>query len=154
MQNADIDRSPVVSHPHDAGSTPQRAPRTGRARYAFGVVFGAALSLAACESSTDATGVIPPVVLGMSSTAAPYYTSANLTIYWEQVPVSLPVRKGTGKEANVSPYPSSPYLLASDYLLQVNYTVTNLDKTAHNVWVTLDPWNQFVRYYPRHHRRK
>jgi hypothetical protein len=108
----------------------------------------AAVGVVACESSTDATGVVAPVVLGMSASAAPYYSSTNLTIYWEQTPVSLPVRKGSGKEANVSPYPSSPYLLASDYTLQVTYTISNLDNTSHDVWLTMDPWNQFVRYYP------
>jgi hypothetical protein len=84
----------------------------------------------------------------MSSTAAPYYSDPNLTIYWEQTPVSLPVRKGIGKEPNVVPYPSSPYLLTSDYQLQINYTVTNLDNTENALWVTMNPWNEFVRYYP------
>jgi hypothetical protein len=148
MQTAENRHSRVVSHPHDAASTPQRGPIRRKARYAACLVFATGLGAMACESSTDGTGVAPPVVLGMTSTVAPYYSSAELTIYWVQTPVSLPVRSGTGKETNVSPYPSAPYLLASDYTLQVNYTLTNLDNTSHNVWLTMDPWNQFVRYYP------
>src|ERR1700722_10509608 len=148
MWNAENGSRDVGFCPQDAASTPQGGKRRGRARSAACLVFVTAVGVAACQGSTDASGVITPVVLGMSSSAAPYYASTNLTIYWEQTPVSLPVKTGTGMEANVQPYPAAPYLLASDYLLQVNYTVTNLDKTSHDVWLTMNPWNQFVRYYP------
>jgi len=148
MWNAENGFPDVVLRPQAAASTPQVRRVRGMARYAACVVFVTASGVAACQSSTDASGVIPPVVVAMSSTAAPYYESQELTIYWEQTPVSLPVKTGTGTEANVQPYPSAPYLLASDYLLQVNYTVTNLDNTSHDVWLTMNPWNQFVRYYP------
>jgi hypothetical protein len=149
MPNADNGHVDVVLRPQGVVSIPQApAKARGRAKCAACLLFVTALGVAACEGSTNATGVIPPVVVGMSSTAAPYYSSAELTIYWEQTPVSLPVKAGTGKEATVSPYPSSPYLLATDYQLQVDFTVTNLDNAAHNVWITMNPWNQFVRYYP------
>ncbi len=148
MRTAKNGHLPVGSRPHDAASTPQGRPVRRTARYVMCAVFVTSLGAAACESSTDATGVVAPSVLSMSSTVAPYYTSANLTIYWVQTPVPLPVRAGTGKETNVKPYPTSPYLLASDYTLQVNYTITNLDNTSNTVWLTMDPWNQFVRYYP------
>jgi hypothetical protein len=148
MRNAENGHSHVVLHPHDAASTPQRVAARGRVRYAVCLAFVMGLGVAACESSSSGTQVVTPVVLSMSSTVAPYYSSADLTIYWVQTPVSLPVRAGNGTEANVSPYPSAPYLLASDYLLQVDYTITNLDNTANTVWLTMDPWNQFVRYYP------
>ena len=148
MWNAENGSRDVVFCPQDAASTPQDGKGRGRARYAACLVFVTAVGVAACQGSNDASGVITPVVLGMSSSAAPYYASTQLTIYWEQTPVSLPVKSGTGMEANVQPYLAAPYLLASDYLLQVNYTVTNLDKTSHNVWLTMNPWNQFVRYFP------
>jgi hypothetical protein len=148
MQNAENDHKDVVLRPQLAASTPHGRKLRGKARYAACVVFMTGLGVTACESSTDATGTEAPVVVGMSSSDAPYYSSANLTIYWAQTPVSLPVKAGAGKEPNVKPYPTSPYLLASDYQLQVNFTVTNLDNTTHTVWVTMDPWNQFVRYYP------
>jgi hypothetical protein len=151
MRNAERGLSRGALGPQGVGLTPQSVRPASRSRYAIclGLATAATLLTAAgCESSTDATGAIAPVVVSMSSTAAPYYSSDELTIYWEQTPVTLPVRKGTGMEPNVSPYPSSPYLLTSDYLLQVNYTVTNLDNVSNNVWVTMNPWNQFVRYYP------
>ncbi len=112
------------------------------------VVFVTAIGVGACESSTNATGVIAPVDVGMTSTVAPYYTDDELTIYWEQKPVSLPIRKGTGKGEVVSPYPAAPYILSSDYQLEINYTVSNLDAQDHSVWVTVDPWNEFVQYDP------
>jgi hypothetical protein len=147
MRDADNGLSPVAYGPQAAASTPQLTAR-GKGRYVICLAFATALGLVACEGSTDATGEINPVVVSMSSTAAPYYSDAELTIYWSETPVSLPVKKGTGTEANVSPYPASPYLLTTDYQLQVNYTVTNLDNQENTVWVTMNPWNQFVRYYP------
>ncbi len=148
MWNAEKAPGVVGRGPQAAASAPQRRVAGGAARYAACVALVSSLGVAACESSTDATGMLPPVVVGMSQSAAPYYSSQELTIYWVQTPVSLPVKSGTGKEPNVSPYPSAPYLLNTDYTLQVNYTVTNLDNTQHNVWLTMNPWNQFVRYYP------
>ncbi len=148
MWNADEGHENVALRPQLAASSPQEGKARRGVRYAACLVFVTASGVAACESSTDATGVIAPVVLAMSTKTAPYYSSTELTIYWVQTPVSLPVKSGTGKEPLVKPYPAPPYLLASDYLLQVNYTVTNLDNTAHDVWITMDPWNQFVRYDP------
>jgi len=148
MRDVESGSSRGALYPQGVGSTPQSGRPRGTARYAICLGFATSVGVLACEGSTSATGEISPVVLSMSSTAAPYYSDPNLTIYWEQTPVSLPVRKGTGTEKNVTPYPASPYLLTSDYELQVNYTVSNLDNTENSVWVTMNPWNQFVRYYP------
>jgi hypothetical protein len=148
MRDAESSSSRRAPCPQGVGSPPQ-PPRTRRApRYAVCLGLATALGVVACESSTSATGEIAPDVVSMSSTVAPYYSDANLTIYWVETPVSLPVRKGTGTEKNVTPYPSSPYALTSDYQLQISYTVTNLDNTENSLWVTMNPWNQFVRYYP------
>src|SRR5580704_12228738 len=127
MRDVESGSSRGALYPEGVGSTPQSARPRGAARFAICLGFATSVGVLACEGSTSATGEISPVVLSMSSTAAPYYSDPNLTIYWEQTPVSLPVRKGTGTEKNVTPYPASPYLLTSDYELQVNYTVSNLD---------------------------
>jgi hypothetical protein len=148
MSNAENCVPRVVSRPQDVASPPQPTSRTGVAKGAACLFFATAVGIGACEGSGSATGVIAPVDVGMTSTVAPYYSDDELTIYWEQTPVSLPVREGTGMEKNVSPYPSAPYLLSSDYQLEINYTVSNLDNQDHDVWVTVDPWNQFVQYDP------
>jgi hypothetical protein len=151
MRNAEIGLSREAFGPQGVGLPPHCPRPAGAFRYAICLGVATAvtgLTVAGCESSTDATGVIAPVVVSMSSTAAPYYSSEELTIYWEEKDVTLPVKKGTGMEQNSAPYPSSPYLLTSDYLLQVDYTVTNLDNVENAVWVTMNPWNQFVSYYP------
>jgi hypothetical protein len=151
MRNAVSDLSRGAPGPQGVALTPQsiRRPRTARYAICLGLTTGLALlGVAGCEGSDSATGTVAPVVVSMSSTAAPYYSSEELTIYWEEKPVILPVKSGTGMESNVAPYPAAPFLLTSDYQLQVNYTVTNLDKVENSVWVTMNPWNQFVRYYP------
>jgi|HubBroStandDraft_2_1064218.scaffolds.fasta_scaffold27163_2 hypothetical protein len=152
MQYGEMGSTRGAPSPQGEVSTPQTRPRVGRAsvafRYSLCLGLAAVSGVVACESSTTATGEIPPVVIAMSSTVAPYYSDPNLTIYWVESSVELPVRKGTGTEKNVTPYPSSPYLLTSDYQLQVNYTVSNLDNNENAVWITMNPWNQFVRYYP------
>jgi hypothetical protein len=151
MRIAEIHSSPAASRPQGAGSPPQTAqPRRGlRYVVCLGLVTAiTAMGGVACESSTDASGSMAPVVLALSQNTAAYYSDPNLTIYWPSVPVKLPVKQGTGTEPKMMPYPAAPYLLNTDYQLQVNYTVTNLDNTSHAVWVTMNPWNQFVRYYP------
>jgi hypothetical protein len=148
MLNAENSTARVVSRPHDEASAPHSRDGGRAAKCAACLLFAMAMGVGACESSTNATGIVAPLDVGMTSTVAPYYTDGNLTIYWEQKPVSLPVREGTGTEKNVSPYPAAPYVLSSDYQLEINYTVSNLDTQEHDVWVTVDPWNQFVQYDP------
>jgi hypothetical protein len=152
MRSAESDISRGAYRPQGVAHSPQTRAGASKLKYAICLGFataGASICVAGCESSTNATGELPPTVVSMSANAAPYYSDDELTIYWEETPVSLPVKKGTGLPANAgSPYPASPYLLTSDYTLQVNYTVTNLDNVENAVWVTMNPWNQFVRYYP------
>jgi hypothetical protein len=148
MLNAENGAARVVSRPHDEASPPQSGQGVRTAKSVACLVFATAMGVGACESSSNATGIVAPLDLGMTSTVAPYYTDGNLTLYWEQQPVSLPVRKGTGTGKVVSPYPAAPYILSSDYQLEINYTVSNLDSQDHDVWVTIDPWNEFVQYDP------
>jgi hypothetical protein len=125
-----------------------------RARWALTSASSLALmvALAAC-ANTDANQTTPPVVLGMGSSVTPVYQDPQLTLYEVQVPVPLPVRKPTDAELSglggaVGPYPSHPFILASDESVEVHYTITNLDDQRHAVYLLLDPWNEFVRYRP------
>jgi hypothetical protein len=99
--------------------------------------------------------VTAPVDLGMTSKLTPYYSDQNLTLYQVQTPVRLPVRRptsadlsGLGGAPKGTPYPRAPFLLASDESVEVHYTISNLDDSEHTIWLLVDPWNEFVRYYP------
>src|SRR5438034_6368927 len=53
--------------------------------------------LLACANN-DANQVMSPIVLGMTSTIAPFYSDGELTLYQVQTPVALPVRRATDDE--------------------------------------------------------
>ncbi|MDP9035979.1 MAG: hypothetical protein M3O50_14360 [Myxococcota bacterium] len=89
----------------------------------------------------------------MTSQTTPYYSDGNLTLYRAQLPVPLPVRKpksGEGRDPppNGTPYPHAPFLRAEDERVEVHYTLSNVDDTEHDVWLLVDPWNEFVRWRP------
>jgi hypothetical protein len=110
-----------------------------------------AVTIACDGGSADQTTA--PVVLGMTSAMAPYYSDGNTTIYESQKPVPLPVRKPTSMELSGAapkgtPYTHAPYLLDSDESVEVHYVITNVDPVMHSVWLLIDPWNEFVRWKP------
>jgi hypothetical protein len=91
----------------------------------------------------------------MTATMAPYYSDENITIYEAKIPVPLPVKMpsasdlaGLGGTPAGTPYPHAPWLLASDEILEVHYTISNIDSTDHNATLLIDPWNEFVRWDP------
>ena len=72
-----------------------------------------------------------------------------------QAPVAFPVRKPTsadyaalGAAPKGTPYPHAPFLTAQDESVEVHYVLSNVDKVSHNVWLLIDPWNEFVRWKP------
>lgn len=113
------------------------------------------LAVAGACSNNSTNQVTSPIELGMTSTMAPYYSDQELTLYEAQLPVPLPVRKPTGSELAAlskpvagTPYPRAPFLTAEDESVEVHYTISNLDKQQHVVWLLIDPWNEFVRWNP------
>jgi len=153
----ELDR-PEGSPPQGAVARPQLR---GLGRRRAGGLAGAAVALLAplvamlaigCESAGNAQ-VSSPFVVAIGATEKPTYSDANLSLYESQTPVAFPVRRPTGSELGalphaVSPYPRSPFLLASDETVEIDYTVTNLDNQSNTVWLLIDPWNEFVRYKP------
>ena len=113
------------------------------------------LGLAAACSSGSGDQVTGPVDLGMTPAVSPSYSDGNITLYDVYAPVQLPVRHPTSAEsAALGPapkntaYPHAPFLLASDESVEVHYVITNLESTTENVWLLVDPWNEFVRWKP------
>ncbi len=150
-----------VSRPQGAALPPQPcsgSSRTGRSRrvaaaVALTAVGAVALAAATGCEAADSAQVTPPYVVAIAAAETPVYSDANLTIYESQIPVPFPVAKPTGAQlnalaSNVAPYPREPYLLNSDETVEVNYVITNLDNQTHDVWLLVDPWNEFVEWRP------
>jgi len=133
-------------------SAPQSRWASARRGALITLVAGAlAAVVGACNNGADQ--VTAPIVLGMTSNVTPIYSSQQLTLYEVQVPVKLPVRKPTSQEEQAlngaeAPYPHKPFLLSSDYSLEIRFTISNLDTERHAVYLLIDPWNEFVRYHP------
>ena len=114
-----------------------------------------ALGLAVACNPGSADQVMPPIDLGMTATMTAYYTSEQLTMYEAQLPVALPVRMPSASEQAAlgaapagTPYPTGLWLSADDESVEVHFTLTNIDTTDHNMWLLIDPWNEFVRWSP------
>ena len=90
------------------------------------------LGVTVASCSQGSVGVAPPVVLGLTSSAAPYYSDDEITLYEAQKQVPLPIRKPTSAEESalgkgIAPFPHAPYLLSSDVTVELHYTLTNVD---------------------------
>ncbi len=104
-------------------------------------------------ANTSANQTQPPIDLGMTSSVPAYYNDGQTQIYEVQLPVALPVRAPTSAEsaslnAATAPYPSTPFLLASDESLEVHFTLSNLDNQSNTVYLLLDAWNEFAKWRP------
>jgi hypothetical protein len=118
---------------------------------AFCALAVAVVSAACSNGSGDQ--VTSPQAIGMTSSMAPYYMDGEITLYQSTAHVPLPVRKPTsaeisGKAPKGTPYSHAPFLTASDESVEVHYVLSNLDAMPHNVWLLIDPWNEFVRWDP------
>ncbi|HEY4014859.1 MAG TPA: hypothetical protein VGM06_16060 [Polyangiaceae bacterium] len=116
-----------------------------------GCSFGA---LAACTSSS-ADQVTKPVALGIMGSMAPSATDGDIMLFESQIPVPLPVRAMTAADVQAAgaapagtPYPRGVFLQATDESVELHFTLSNVDTDAHNVWLLIDPWNEFVRWKP------
>lgn len=118
----------------------------------FTVACAALASLATAACSKDAV-VSDPVRLGMTDTLAPFIDDGKTQFYQVSLPVLFPIRSGTdaemGKLASASaPYPREPFYKAEDSRITLRFTLVNLDDVAHTVDLLVDPWNEFVVYFP------
>jgi hypothetical protein len=121
----------------------------------FVALMAASLPIAGGCANGAADQVTAPVAVGMTDTTPPYYSDGQLTLYQVQIPVPLPVRRMThadvqsaGAAPRGTPYPRGVFLRAEDEGVEVRYTISNVDAAPHDVWLLIDPWNEFVRYRP------
>ena len=127
------------------------AAMSARALMVFGALL-AASGAVGCGAESDKE-TYDPVALGMTSADPPLYDDGESTIYEVKRPVSIPITIPTNEDlavlsAVVAPYTRTPWITSKDVKVQVTWTISNLDKDAHNIEILLDPWNEFVRYVP------
>ena len=114
-----------------------------------------ALGLASACSKGSGDQVTPPVAIGMTDSITPYYQDGAITLFQVSQAVPLPVRKPSDadeKALGAAPkgtgYPHMPFLTADDESVEVHFVLSNVDNATHNVWLLIDPWNEFVRWKP------
>jgi hypothetical protein len=115
----------------------------------------AALALAAACSKGSGDQVTAPVAIGMTDGIDPYYSDGEITLFQVNQAVPFPVRKPSDadeKALGAAPkgtgYPHMPFLTAGDESVEVHFVLSNVDTVSHNVWLLVDPWNEFVRWKP------
>jgi hypothetical protein len=134
--------------------TPAAAPMAPKSTHAF-LMFGAWLAAwgaVGCGAESDKQ-TYDPVALGMTSADPPLFDDGESTIYEVKRGVSLPITVPTPAilaelSPVVLPYTRTPWITTHDVKVQVTWTISNLDKQAHNIEILLDPWNEFARYVP------
>ena len=131
-----------------------RANRASRASWRHVVAAVGVAGVAACTSAS-ADQVTQPVALGMTSKMDPFSNDGQTKLFQVQVPVPLPVRAMTDADVAAAgaapagtPYPRGVFLRADDEAVEVHFTLSNIDDVPHNVWLLIDPWNEFVRWLP------
>lgn len=154
--------------PHDSSQLPRGAkplvtgvkppvavaPQTPKRTSAL-AVMGALLAASGaigCGAESDKQ-TYDPVVVGMTADTPAFIDEGDSTIFQVKRAVSLPILLPSEADLAVlgtvvPPYTRTPWITTKDVKVQVSWTISNLDKDAHNVEILLDPWNEFARYVP------
>jgi len=120
----------------------------------LGAALVATLALGCSEDEEQRS--LDPVSVGMTSDMTPVFDDGEEQIYEVKLPVGFPIVQPTeaqlnslGEVENVPNYlPRWPWLTSADVDVQITWTLSNLDAETHNVWLLIDPWNEFGRYWP------
>jgi hypothetical protein len=110
------------------------------------------LTFPACGD--EETRHLPPVSVALAEGVAPFYDDGELTIYQARSSQQLPIIAPRPDQLDAlveqpsDPFERRPWISRDDVRVQVTWTLSNLDPTEHEVWVMLDPWNEFGRYEP------
>ena len=147
------------------GPGTERVGGTSPTRVMVALAAALAVPVAGACDDGSADQVTQPVDVGMKAcpqppppgcqSTPPYYSDGQLTLYQVQTPVPLPVRKMTSADLQAAgatpkgtPYPRGVFLRAEDESVEVRFTISNIDEASHDVWLLIDPWNEFVRWRP------
>jgi hypothetical protein len=119
-----------------------------------------ALSAALCACGDDTQHLDPlSVAMVNDGTLTPVYDDNELTIYEAKTSLMLPIKAPESAElddlenpsTDTDPFTRSPWIRQRDLEIQVTWTLSNLDDDDHDVWLMIDPWNEFGRYEPAIH---
>jgi hypothetical protein len=98
---------------------------------------------------------LDPISVALADDVPPIYDDGELTIYEAKTSLMLPIAApdadqsaALAEQAALDPFERYPWLTSEDVAVQINWTLSNLDDTAHDIWVMIDPWNEFGRYVP------
>jgi hypothetical protein len=132
-----------------------------RAQRLFPRLLIANLASAATLACGDATQHLAPLSVAMQNDGnlQPIYADNELTIYEAKASLMLPIEAPDDAELaalsaaseNTDPFAREPWIRQGDIELQVTWTLSNLDADDHDVWLMLDPWNEFGHYVPAIH---
>jgi hypothetical protein len=133
------------------------APTIGAARPSttlLGVALAATL-LVGCSDDEEQRS-LDPVQLGMTSDMDPVFDDGEEQTFEVKLPVGFPMVQPTEAQLNslsavenIPNYLSHyPWINSGDVDIQITWTLSNLDAETHNVWLLIDPWNEFGRYWP------
>jgi hypothetical protein len=122
------------------------------------LLLAASAVLCACN---DDTQHLDPLSVAMvnDGTLTPVYDDNELTIYEAKTSLLLPIKAPAPAQldalenptTDTDPFARAPWVQQSDVQIQVTWTLSNLDDDDHDVWLMLDPWNEFGRYEPAIH---
>jgi hypothetical protein len=126
-----------------------RGPALGSATLAL--VLG--LGSVGCGSQDD-TRILPPQQVAMDATAPMIYSDDEMTLFEVKKGIQFPIiapEPGSlpaAQDGVYEPYGRMPWITLSDVRVQLTWTLSNLENRPHNVWLLVDPWTEFGRYWP------
>jgi hypothetical protein len=120
---------------------------------ARGIGLALALGLVACAND-DTKRSLDPVQVAMTGDLEPIFEGEDLTLYEVkrgiQFPMAAPSESDVAslQERAVAPFQRFPFITNEHVEVQVTWTLSNLDAETRNVYILVEPWNEFGRYVP------
>ena len=128
------------------------APGSGRPALgsAAHIVLALALTAAVGCGSDEKTRMLPSVQVAMNPEVAPVFETDEMSIYEVKKGIQFPILAPDGSTGGGAwlPYDREAWVKLTDVRVQMTWTLSNLDKQAHNVELLVDPWTEFGRYWP------
>jgi len=135
-----------------AGGVGSHGPALGPCTHVLALLALAAAAIGC--SGEDKTRMLPPTQVAMNPSIDPVFGSEedDDAIYEVKkgmpFPILAPEEIPDPVDGQFIPYGREPWVKLTDVRVQLSWTVSNLDKQAHNVEVLVDPWTEFGRYWP------